>query len=488
MNGREGRSVGDLLLECDLSARHLLLDTEMLDSAAMLRVWPELVQAGHELLNALPGSEPEAIPGVSIRPDHVDPLGERLHLMATALNDNLRRRAWPGDGPVDDRLLAIAGHLVRAHDLIERRLRATGQPSSSSMADAAAARTRVLHTLYVTAHAVSLATRTETRDLQAGNHTARSRWASTKLAALRLAAARIDRFEELAGAEVYRSFPAALDGQQRATTAPDRLRDAVAMWEVESHRALVSDPSLGNMVELTRVQSATIALSHLLLQGAADAGVIDALAYRTGLAPRLAEAASAWSDLHATVRDLTTAGNRNVARNLRVAGSELVQALTELALDGRSIANPATLTERVRSSDVPGTLVRALATHTDAARILLDAALDPRTRLDARAAQRVITGLATSPQTSSPHEPWVSPRDIAIGRGVPIPPPVRGALLREISAVERASVTVATAVAGLDNTALVAPSEAETANENGPARVFHPAVAAPQTGTHGVTR
>ena len=266
--------------------------------------------------------EPEAIPGVSVRPAHVDPMGERLHLMATALNDNLRRRTWPGDGPVDDRLLTIAGHLVRAHDLIERRLRATGPLSSSAMQDAAAARTRVLHTLYVTSHAVSLALRAETRELQAEQAAPPAAdGPPPSFASLRLAGTRIDRFEELTGAEVYRSFPAALDGQQRASTAPDRLRDAVAMWEVETHRALVADPSLGNIVELTRVQSATIALSHLLLQGAADAGVIDALAYRTGLAPRLTEAASAWSDLHATVRDLTIAGNRNVARDLRVAGS-----------------------------------------------------------------------------------------------------------------------------------------------------------------------
>ena len=124
-----------------------------------------------------------------------------------------------------------------------------------------------------------------------------------------------------------------------------------------------------------------------------------------------------------------------------------MNALTELALDGTSIADPATLNERVRSSDVPRTLVRALATHPDAAQILLDAALDPRTRVDARAAQRVITGLAKSPQTSSPDEPWVSPRDIAIGRDVSLPAPIRGALLRDIGVVEKASAVMATAAA-----------------------------------------
>lgn len=488
MNGPESRSVGDLLFESDLTARRLLLDPDALDAGALLRVWPELVQAGHELLNALPVREPQPIPGVSVRPVHVDPMGERLHLMATALNDTLRRRRWPGDGPVDDRLLTIAGHLVRAHDLIERRLRATGPLSSSAIQDAAAARTRVLHTLYVTSHAVSLALRAETRELLAGNRAARGRWAATKLASLRLAGTRIDRFEELTGAEVYRSFPSALESQQRASTTPDRLRDAVAMWEVETHRALVAAPTLGNIVELARVQSGTIALSHLLLQGAADAGVIDASTYRTRLAPRLTEAASAWSSLHATVRDLTCSGNRQVARDMRVAGSELIDALSELALDGTSIADRAALGERARSSDVPRTLVRALATHQDASQILLDAALDPRTRVDARAAQRVITGLANSPQTSSPHEPWVSPRDIAIGRDVALPGPIRGALLREIGVVEKASAVMATAATRLDSTALVAGSGERPAQDRDGGRVAPRAVAGPATSPPRVAR
>ena len=114
-----------------------------------------------------------------------------------------------------------------------------------------------------------------------------SRSSVHKLCALKLVVARLDTFEQVAGAEVYRSFPAALDGQQRATSAPDRLRDAVARWEVETHRTLAANPTLGNIVELARVQSGTIALSHVLLQGAADAGLIDAATYRTRLAPRL---------------------------------------------------------------------------------------------------------------------------------------------------------------------------------------------------------
>ena len=116
-----------------------------------------------------------------------------------------------------------------------------------------------------------------------------------------------------------------------------------------------STPSLCNIAELTRVQSASIALSHVLLEAAADAGAIDAGAYRTGLAPRLAAAASACSDLHAIARDLTATGPGEVWRDLRAAGSELVQALANLAPDGTRVAGRGTLSERVHSCDIPRT-------------------------------------------------------------------------------------------------------------------------------------
>jgi hypothetical protein len=480
MTGTDPRSVGELLTECDLTARRLLLDPDALDAAAMLRVWPELVQAAHELLAALPGPGPEAIPGVGTKPVHIDPVGERLHLMATSLNDSLRRRTWPGDGPVDERLRTIAGHLVRAHDLIDRRLRTSNAPSAARQADAAAARTRVLHTLYVTAHAVSLASCTETRALQSSPRGLKSRWAANKLAALALVAARVDVFEQVAGSEVYQSFPRALDGQKREAAAPDRLRDAAAMWEVETRRALVNNPSLGNIAELTRVQSATIALSHLLLEAAADAGAIDAGAYRTGVAPRLVGAASAWGGLHAIARDLTAAGPREVSRDLRAAGSELVQALADLALDGTRVAGAGTLSDRVHSSDAPRTLARALATHLDASQVLIDAALDPRTLVNARAAQRVITGLASkSPESASPHEPWLSPRDIANCREVALPAPLRGALLQRLSVVEKASAVMATAVADMTRATYPPTSGAQATDENAHARLVERAVDAP---------
>ena len=59
-------SVGELLLEGDLTARRLLLDPDALDAAAMVRTWPEVVQAGHEFLAILPRRGGEACCGGAV--------------------------------------------------------------------------------------------------------------------------------------------------------------------------------------------------------------------------------------------------------------------------------------------------------------------------------------------------------------------------------------------------------------------------------------
>ena len=128
MKRADHRSVGELLLECDLTARRMLIDPDVLDPAAMVRAWPEVVQAAHELLQALPTKDSPAatIHGPQVRTS--DLTGERLHLMAIALHLNLSQRVWPGEGPVDRHFLTIADNLVRAHDLIDQQLRRAEHP------------------------------------------------------------------------------------------------------------------------------------------------------------------------------------------------------------------------------------------------------------------------------------------------------------------------------------------------------------------------
>ena len=67
MTGGDKRSVGELLLESDHTARAILMDVDEMDAAAMLRTWGEVVQAAGELWQALPPATPPQ-PGTGEHP------------------------------------------------------------------------------------------------------------------------------------------------------------------------------------------------------------------------------------------------------------------------------------------------------------------------------------------------------------------------------------------------------------------------------------
>ena len=54
MTGADGRSVGELLLDADHTARELLIDAPDLDAAQVLRTWGEVVQTAADLWTVLP--------------------------------------------------------------------------------------------------------------------------------------------------------------------------------------------------------------------------------------------------------------------------------------------------------------------------------------------------------------------------------------------------------------------------------------------------
>jgi len=438
-------SVGELLLEGDLTARRLLLDPDALDAAAMVRTWPEVVQAGHEFLAILPrrggGPGVHALPGVRSQ----DQTGERLQLMATSMHQHLRNRFWPGDGPPDDQLLAIAGNLIRAHDMVASQRRPAPLLTPAVLADAGVARERVLHTLYVAAHAITVAVQAQLRaHPRAGKSTPRIG------SALRSAQQRLATFEAVAGREVYRTFPSDPALEHREPPSQDRLSAALAGWDIATRRALAREPSMANLAELTRVQTTTLAMTRTVLDAAASLGVLDAPAYHARLQPSLTATASAWGTLHATVRDLTSHTHRSVNPDLRAAGSEVAHALSEIVMTGTTLADPATIATRVHLPATTATLLSALEAPHQISLLLPDAALHPATTVSARAAQQLLTPLESGrkpPGTERPDAAWVDPRALVADRAVPPPPPVReliAAQLRDVSTCSYATSSAAT--------------------------------------------
>src|SRR5665647_1945002 len=156
MKRQDQRSVGELLLDADFTTRQLLMDVTGQDAPAMLRTWGEVVQSASELWATLPQpfrGTTSPIDGVTIA---------RLESMSQLMHRDQVRRGWPGD----ERLLHVAETLTRAADLIDRRGGHIGPTDPAVRADLDAARMRIMHTLYVGAHSVSVAAQQHVADVE----------------------------------------------------------------------------------------------------------------------------------------------------------------------------------------------------------------------------------------------------------------------------------------------------------------------------------
>ena len=76
-----------------------------------------------------------------------------------------------------------------------------------------------------------------------------------------------------------------------------------------------------------------------------------------------------------------------VSRELRLAGPELVLAISDLVLDGTVVADPATIADRVDLSRAVSNIAGAIDARHQVSLFLLDAALDLRSRVDDNATQ-----------------------------------------------------------------------------------------------------
>ena len=312
-----------------------------------------------------------------------------------------------------------------------------------------------------------MAARAQIRDLQIrqGPHSARRR--TSQLHALQFVQDKTAAFEQVAGAEVYRLFPLALSGERREPPSKDRLSNALASWDVETHRALACESSMANLCELTHVQSTTLALTRVLLNAAVARDLVDQVPVRAHVEPRLAAAQCAWGELHGTLRQLTKHPHRAVSRDLRLAGSELVLAFSELVFDGTALADPATIAARVDLGCTVSVLAGAMDAPHQASLLLMDAALDPRSRVDANAAPAPHLPALRRPPASSPAPKTAgsNPRDLAASRDITPPAPVRGLISAQVGTVRATSRTLAAGAA-----TLVAASSPTATHRDEPAR------------------
>ena len=299
MRARDGRSVGELLLDCDLTVREVLMDTPLMDGRVMVRTWGEVVEAAGDLWRALP--DPSAgTARIRRARDAGAALMEQLETMNGNLMKAARRRQWPGTGPADERLLQVCENLTLAAELLPRRRTDIRPMRTQVRADLEAAKARLMHVLYVGAHGVQVALNRDLRDLAVMPAAKRATLPAESMKRTVEARDRMAAFEQLAGSYVSATFPAALHGEHKPLPEPDRLRQALATWDIQAHRALAGTTTAATMMLVAQTQAHTAFATQTLLRAASETGAIEPRQYRTRLAPALESAQASWVALATT--------------------------------------------------------------------------------------------------------------------------------------------------------------------------------------------
>lgn len=440
MSSTDQRSVGELLLQADHTARDILMEVHDLDAATMLRTWGEVVQAAGELWRALPTTAPPQ-PGTEDRlPDLEDLAMQRLQAM-TDSHHRRHRTGWPGQGGADERHLEIASSFARADDLVTRHR--TPQPplTAAERADLNAARTRILHTLYVGSHGVNVAVGRHLRELEANLAVHRRVPAGESLRQVRAAHEHITAFEHLAGSVVAQIYPGALAGEHRDPPAAGRLAQALASWDVVSHRVLAGSTHTADLMLAARTQAVILTGSSVLLRAAAETGHVDQAHRRGHLDRALVTAQARWETLARTWAALTPPADRRNSLDLAAASRETRAALLEILHEGAVTSRTAVIAARTDLSRVPALVGQVLSANVDLAHVTSDAAHDRRLTGAARAVNSMAT--ATHRQSlgshvtadDSPRAAAATPQDLLANRAVRLPYSVRGQLMETTSAL-----------------------------------------------------
>ncbi|WP_310964039.1 hypothetical protein [Nocardioides terrisoli] len=444
VTSRDVRSVGEMLFDVDYLARQLLMDVDGDAAGTLLRSWPTMVAAAEDLWASLPGRRP----GIDERDRPITTLSAQAATIETSLSG---RTAWPGQGPTSPRIDQMTQTFLNAAALVRRYGAEIPHAQPDAHRDLEAARTRIMHGLYLTAHAVNVALHEHGRDRL---NDARGSGHRIQLAqhhspyAIAPTGAWIDRIsacENTARSYLSDRFAQALAGEaMRPVDDPSRLAQALAHWDIQTHRALARDLEPSNILLITRTQGLIAGASMVLIDAAAAAGVLER---SERLVPAIAEAGRSWSNLASRWGDLAPPGARLEERLARAA-AEVRAAYRQITHNKTTLASPEVIAGRPGLPQAVLATLRAIEAGSELAVVVAEKAdedlVGPARALSRRAHNDVEAGLATPPAEGD--VVWVSPADILNKRLVPLPPPVaetlRAASDATIDATSSASAVI----------------------------------------------
>jgi len=457
----EGRSVGELLLHADAQTRALLFDVSGDDAPAMLRTWGEVVQNGAELWHDLPARPKGDTAAGQLMP--------QLEAIAQGIHRTQLRQGWPGAGEPDQRLLGIAEDFGAVRDLVAKHANPQrGVRSVEEMRDVHAARTRIMHVLYVGAHSVAVAVREHVRGLQQMPHVEKQWPGATRgIPRGRDALDRLTAFEQLAGGHLgVGCFVSSLHGERLEEYAGlGRLADAVVRWDIQAHRTLAAHQTLANLAAIARTQAMLQRTSLILVRAAALTATADPATYEQQIAPAFEQAIWAQARIAGHWGSLTNAHTRKVDPNLWTVADQLQAAMRELIHDKTALADPTLIAQRADLRELEPTGKRA----TVGGFILACDARDIATFNSSLSApakamlQFARTGMPEAGEGDLDHlGASLSPTDLQHNPARPLIVPVRDILVRD-------SVEAANRMAGASSAVLALSSPREPARKS-PAR------------------
>lgn len=438
---RDIRTVGELLHDVDYTARRLLMDVAGEDAGRLLHAWPGLVTAAASLWSSLPGQGFGA--GARTRDEPIT----RLVSLADTIDKKLRTSSWPPASQPDPRIAHMAQTLAHAGDLVHRYGADVPIQRADSFRDLEAARARIIHALYLSAHAVGVSLHQHGHNLYAealGTDRPLMLNPLQSPYAVGPTTAWIRRMavsEAAAGRYLDGRFTQAFAGEaQRPIEDDARIARALARWDIQAHRTLASDAWPTNMVLITRTQGLIAGAAIVLLDAAQLAGNIES---PDRLTPTIAEAGRAWSNLASRWGDLTLPDAR-LDPDLMHAAAEVRAAYRELTHDTTTQARLDTIATRTGLEHATTATLRSLESGPELAYIVADKGDSPGLTGPARALSRrahddIDIGLAAA-HPDGDHV-WVSPADILAQRPIPIPPPVTEALNKAGAATVAAAST-----------------------------------------------
>ena len=443
LTSRDIRTVGELLHDVDHTARHLLMDVAGDDAGRLLHGWPDLVTAASSLWSSLPGQGFGA--GAHTRDEPIT----RLVSVGDAIGRSLGSSSWPPASRPDRRMTQMTRTLGHASDLVHRYGADIPVQRAESFRDLEAARARIMHALYVSAHAVGVSLHQHGHSrYQAALGTNRpielnQRHSPYAVPPTTEWIRRMAVSEAAAGRYLDGRFTQALRGEANRPIEDDtRISRALAGWDIQAHRTLASDAWPTNMVLITRTQGLIAGAAMVLVDAAQHAGHLEP---NDRLSPAIAEAGRAWSNLASRWGDLTAPNARldpdlmRTAAEVRAAYRELTHASTTMASLGGIAARPGLL------PGIDATL-HTLESSSELAYVVAEKAeapdlTGPARALSIRAHNDIEAGLVAADPVGD--VVWISPVDILARKIVSAPRPfveaLRRASARTVESSNRAS-------------------------------------------------